>query len=196
MPRPPNPDVRRRLLAAGRDLVHAHGFAASGVKEITDAAGVPKGSFYAYFPSKEALAAAVLEDYWSDIEARILPLLDADGPARERLERFFHALADEHESADFLLGCLVGNMSLELGGSSDLVRAELVRILDRWGDALADCVRWGQESSGDVSADLGSHELAAVLIEAWEGAALRGKVTCSRAPYDRFETVTLPALLQ
>ncbi len=196
MPRPSNPDVRRRLLAAGRDLVHAHGFAASGVKEITDAAGVPKGSFYAYFPSKEALAAAVLEDYWSDIEARILPLLDAGGPMRERVQRFFHALADEHESANFLLGCLVGNMSLELGGSSDLVRAELVRILDRWSDALADCVRSGQESSGDVSADHGSHELAAVLIEAWEGAALRGKVTRSRAPYDRFETVTLPALLQ
>jgi TetR/AcrR family transcriptional repressor of nem operon len=38
--------------------------------------------------------------------------------------------------------------------------------------------------------------LASVLIEAWEGAALRGKVTRSRAPYDRFEAVTLPALLR
>ncbi|MDR3659864.1 MAG: TetR family transcriptional regulator C-terminal domain-containing protein [Mycobacterium sp.] len=195
MPRPSNPDVRRRLLAAGLELVHAHGFAASGVKDITDAAGVPKGSFYAYFPSKEAFAAAILEHYWSDIEARILPLLDADGLARERLTRFFHALADEHESADFLLGCLVGNMSLELGGSSELVRAELTRILDQWGEALADCVRLGQERSGDINVDLGSGELASVLIEAWEGAALRGKVTRSRAPYDRFEAVTLPALL-
>ena len=76
MPRPPNPEVRRRLLAAGLDLVHAHGFAASGVKDITDAAGVPKGSFYAYFPSKEAFAAAILEHYWADIEARLLPILD------------------------------------------------------------------------------------------------------------------------
>ena len=50
MPRPANPDVRRRLLAAGLDLVHSRGFSASGVKDITDAAGVPKGSFYAYFP--------------------------------------------------------------------------------------------------------------------------------------------------
>ncbi|MUL48151.1 TetR family transcriptional regulator [Mycobacterium sp. CBMA293] len=196
MPRPSNPEVRRRLLAAGLELVHAHGFAASGVKDITDAAGVPKGSFYAYFPSKEAFAAAILEHYWSDIEARILPLLDADGLAGERITRFFHALADEHESADFLLGCLVGNMSLELGGSSEPVRAELTRILDRWDEALAGCVRSGQGSSGDIDADLGAAELASVLIEAWEGAALRGKVTRSRAPYDRFETVTLPALLR
>nr|WP_238391682.1 MULTISPECIES: TetR/AcrR family transcriptional regulator [unclassified Mycolicibacterium] len=183
-------------MAAGLELVHAHGFAASGVKDITDAAGVPKGSFYAYFPSKEAFAAAILEHYWSDIEARILPLLDADGLAGERITRFFHALADEHESADFLLGCLVGNMSLELGGSSEPVRAELTRILDRWDEALAGCVRSGQGSSGDIDADLGAAELASVLIEAWEGAALRGKVTRSRAPYDRFETVTLPALLR
>src|SRR6201999_1199099 len=109
MPRPPNPEVRRRLLAAGLDLVHARGFAASGVKDITDAAGVPKGSFYAYFASKEAFAAAILEHYWSDIETRLLPILSDDGPAQRRITRFFHALTDEHEAGDFLLGCLIGN---------------------------------------------------------------------------------------
>lgn len=196
MPRPSNPEVRRRLLAAGLDLVHARGFAASGVKDITDAAGVPKGSFYAYFPSKEAFAAAILEHYWADIEMRLLPILNADGLAQERITRFFHALADEHEAGDFLLGCLVGNLSLELGGSSDPVRAELVRILERWDEAVTACVRSGQGGSGDIRADLDAAELASRLIEAWEGAALRGKVTRSRIPYDRFEAVTVPAFLR
>ncbi len=195
MPRPPNPEVRRRLLEAGLELVHARGFAASGVKDITDAAGVPKGSFYAYFPSKEAFAAAILDHYWSDIEARLLPILEADGKAQKRITQFFSALADEHEAGDFLLGCLVGNMSLELGGSSEPVRGELLRILGRWDDALAACVRSGQDRSDDIRADLTAEELASLLIEAWEGAALRGKVTRSRAPYDRFEAVTVPALL-
>jgi TetR/AcrR family transcriptional regulator, transcriptional repressor for nem operon len=196
MPRPANPEVRARLLAAGLDLVHARGFSASGVKDITDAAGVPKGSFYAYFPSKEAFAAAILDHYWSDIEARILPVLDARGTAQERITRFFRALADEHEAADFLLGCLVGNLSLELGGSSEPVRAELLRILSRWDDALAGAVRSGQRGSDGVRTDLGAEEIASLLIEAWEGAAIRGKVTRSRAPYDRFEAVTVPALLR
>ncbi|MGO9925166.1 MAG: TetR/AcrR family transcriptional regulator [Mycobacterium sp.] len=195
MPRPPNPEVRRRLLAAGLELVHAHGFAASGVKDITDAAGVPKGSFYAYFASKEAFAAAILEHYWTDIETRLLPILDADGSTQERITRFFHALADEHEAGDFLLGCLVGNLSLELGGSSEPVRAELIRILGRWDTAITTCVRSGQRGPGDIRADLAAGELASQLIEAWEGAALRGKVTRSRVPYDRFEAVTVPALL-
>ena len=195
MPRPPNPEVRSRLLRAGLDLVHARGFAATGVKDITDAAGVPKGSFYAYFPSKEAFAAAVLDYYWSDIEARVVPILESDGPARERITRFFKALADEHEAGNFALGCLVGNLSLELGGQSEPIRVELARILRRWDDAVAACVSAGQGGSG-FRVDRSAEELASTLIEAWEGAALRGKVTRSRAPYDRFEKVTLPALLQ
>jgi TetR/AcrR family transcriptional repressor of nem operon len=195
MPRPANPEVRRRLLAAGLDLVHARGFTASGVKDITDAAGVPKGSFYAYFQSKEAFAAAILEHYWSDIESRLLPILEAPGPAQDRISRFFHELADEHEAGDFLLGCLIGNLSLELGGSSEPVRAELGAILDRWDAALEACVRSGQSGAGAIRADLDASELASLLIEAWEGAALRAKVTRSRTPYDRFEAVTVPALL-
>src|SRR6476659_11363181 len=88
MPRPSNPEVRRRLLAAGLDLVHARGFAASGVKDITDAAGVPKGSFYAYFPSKEAFAAAILDHYWSDIEARSCRSWTHMGPRKNGLHIF------------------------------------------------------------------------------------------------------------
>jgi TetR/AcrR family transcriptional repressor of nem operon len=196
MPRPANPEVRRRLLNAGLDLMHARGFAASGVKDITDAAGVPKGSFYAYFASKGAFAAAILEHYWADIEQRLLPILDADGLPQERIIRFFRALTDEHEAGDFLLGCLIGNLSLELGGSSEPVRAELVSILDRWDEALTACVRSGQVGSGGVRTDLDAAELASMLIEGWEGAALRGKVTRSRAPYERFEAFAVPALLR
>jgi TetR/AcrR family transcriptional repressor of nem operon len=191
MPRPPNPEVRNRLLAAGLDLVHARGFAASGVKEITDSAGVPKGSFYAYFPSKEAFAEAILENYWADIETRLLPILGGDGSTQERITRFFHAMADEHGAGDFLLGCLIGNLSLELSSSSELIRAEVASILDRWAAALAECLR-----AGAIRADPDAIELASRLIEAWEGAALRGKVSRSRVPYDRFEAVTVPALLR
>lgn len=175
--------------------MHAHGFAASGVKDMTDAAGVPKGSFYAYFPSKEEFAAAVLRHYWSDIETRLFPLLDTSEPPPQRIGAFFHALADDHEAGDFLLGCLVGNLSLELGGSSEPARIELARILDRWDEALASCVRLGQTATYGIRTDTDATEIAATLIEAWEGAALRAKVVRDRRPYDRFESITIPALL-
>ena len=190
MPRPPNPEVRKRLLAAGLDLIHARGFAASGVKDITDAAGVPKGSFYAYFASKEEFAGAILEAYWVDIETRLLPILDGEASTQERITSFFHALADEHQAGNFLLGCLIGNLSLELSSSSEPIRGRLIDIVDRWGSALAECLR-----SGDLREDLVADEVACRLIEAWEGAALRGKMIRSRVPYDRFEADTVPALL-
>jgi TetR/AcrR family transcriptional repressor of nem operon len=191
MPRPPNPEVRKRLLAAGLDLIHARGFAASGVKDITEAAGVPKGSFYAYFASKEAFASAILDAYWVDIETRLVPILDGEGSTRERITHFFHALTDDHETADFLLGCLIGNLALELSSNSEPIRAQLITILDRWGNALAACLR-----SGDLGDGLDADEIASQLIEAWEGAALRGKMIRSRIPYDRFEADTIPALLR
>ncbi|HEX4391977.1 MAG TPA: TetR/AcrR family transcriptional regulator [Mycobacterium sp.] len=192
MPRPSNPEVRKRLLAAGLELIHLRGFAASGVKDITDAAGVPKGSFYAYFPSKEAFASAILDAYWVDIETRLVPILGGgDGSVQERITRFFHALADDHEAANFLLGCFIGNLSLELSSSSEPIRAQLVSVLERWGSALAECLR-----SGDLREDLDADDVASRLIEAWEGAALRGKMIRSRIPYERFEADTIPALLR
>jgi TetR/AcrR family transcriptional repressor of nem operon len=75
------------------------------------------------------------------------------------------------------------------------VRDQLTSILDRWDVALTACVRAGQHDAA-VRTDLDAGELAAALIESWEGAALRGKVTRSRAPYERFEAVTVPALLR
>jgi TetR/AcrR family transcriptional repressor of nem operon len=191
MPRPSNPEVRKRLLAAGLDLIHLRGFAASGVKDITDGAGVPKGSFYAYFPSKEAFASAILDAYWVDIETRLVPILGVDGSMQERITRFFQALANEHEAGNFLLGCLIGNLSLELSSSSEPIRTQLINILERWGNALAECLR-----SGDLREGLDADDVASRLIEAWEGAALRGKMIRSRIPYDRFEADTVPALLR
>lgn len=58
------PNVRERLLDAGVEAFHRRGFNGCGVQEITEAAGVPKGSFYNHFASKEALGAAVLDRYW------------------------------------------------------------------------------------------------------------------------------------
>ncbi len=115
----------------------------------------------------------------------------AKGPRRRESQRFFHALTDDHEAADFLLGCLIGNLSLELSSNSEPIRAQLISVLERWGTAIAECLR-----SGDLGDGLDADEIASQLIEAWEGAVLRGKMIRSRIPYDRFEADTIPALLR
>src|SRR5262245_41369913 len=102
MPRPPNPEVRTRLLETGRAVVHKQGFNGCGVQDITEAARVPKGSFYNYFESKESMAAEILEEYWESIGERYGPLLREGRVAPlARVRKFFHGLSQDHREHDF-----------------------------------------------------------------------------------------------
>ena len=196
MPRPANPEVRSRLLSIGRAVVHDRGFNGSGVQDITAAAGVPKGSFYNYFDSKESFAAEILDDYWLSIEQRHGPILyDARLKPLVRIRRFFKALSQDHREYDFTLGCLIGNLSLELANGSDETRVKLADVLDRWEKALAACLREAQQRS-ELDGDTDPDQLAAIMIEAYEGAVMRGKVERNGKAFERFENVVLPLLIR
>ena len=195
MPRPANPETRSRLLEKGGDLVSSRGFNATGVQEITAAAGVPKGSFYNYFDSKEAFAVAVLTDYWDAVVAEFGPILDdRNAPPLSRIARYFAGLAEFHERRRYAVGCLIGNMALEVTPTSEEVRIKLSAIYREWSAALAGCLREAQEE-GSLSAEKDSAQLAVALIDAFEGAVMRAKVERSRAPFDSFERFVLPALI-
>ncbi len=138
MPRPANPETRSRLLERGADLICSRGFNATGLQEITDAAGVPKGSFYNYFDSKEAFAVEILSEYWDLIVEGYGPILrESDIPPLSRIARYFQGLAEFHERRRFAVGCLIGNMALEVTPSSEDVRSKLVAIYREWSAALA-----------------------------------------------------------
>ena len=195
VPRPANPEIRRRLLAVGQDLIYVQGFTAAGVKDFAAAAGVPKGSFYNYFDTKEQYASEVVTAYWASIEAAYGPILsDPELEPLSRITRYFRALADDHARRGFIVGCLIGNLSLELAATSEQTRATLQLLVARWENALADCLRKAQKR-GQVSADRDVAELAALLIEAWEGAVMRGKLDRSETAYRRFEQAAVPRLL-
>jgi TetR/AcrR family transcriptional repressor of nem operon len=195
MSRPANPHTRTSLLDSAERLISERGYNGVGVKDIVDAAGVPKGSFYSHFDSKEALGVEVVDRYWDAAETRHQALLeDTAVPPQERIRAFFAALADDHELREFTVGCLLGGMALELSNTSPKTRASVSRLFERWEDRVAATLAEAQQR-GELAADRDVHELAAALVEAWEGAAMRGKVEQQRAPYERFEQVTLPQLL-
>ena len=195
MPRPANPETRSRLLEKGADLVSSRGFNATGVQEITAAAGVPKGSFYNYFDSKEAFAVEVLSEYWDDVVELYGPILtDHRSPPLSRITRYFEGLADFHARHRYAVGCLIGNMALEVTPSSEDVRARLAAIYREWSTSLADCLREAQVRK-ELAPGRDANQLAAALIDAFEGAVMRAKVVRSRAPFDSFERCVLPCLL-
>jgi TetR/AcrR family transcriptional regulator, transcriptional repressor for nem operon len=195
MPRPSNPDVRRRLIEGGLILVGQQGFAGSGVADITGFAGVPKGSFYQYFESKQAYAVELLDDYWATIEASHAKVLrDERYAPLDRIARHFRSIGQDHKQQKFALGCLIGNLGIEMADASQGAQTKLGQIIKRWASLLSDCLRQAQAADElDKKEDV--QELAAALIDAWEGAVMRAKIERTGAAYKRFQTVTLPHLL-
>src|SRR5690242_6007908 len=101
----PRPNVREKIVDAGLKVRIEKGFNGCGVQDITDAAGVPKGSFYNHFESKEALAAEVVERYVRDYPRRAA-LADTSLPALQRLRVHFERLNQAFADARFGRGCL------------------------------------------------------------------------------------------
>jgi TetR/AcrR family transcriptional repressor of nem operon len=131
----------------------------------------------------------VLETYWAALEKAYAPILrDPKRRPTDRVLTFFHALSDEHQRENYTLGCLLGTLALELSSSSLDVRSKVAGLLERWVALLTACLSEAQ-TIGELGSDIEARELAAILIEAWEGAALRGKVLRNESPYRWFETV-------
>jgi TetR/AcrR family transcriptional repressor of nem operon len=195
MPRPSNPDVRRRLIESGLTLIGKQGFAGSGVADLTASAGVPKGSFYQYFESKQSYAIELLDEYWRAIEDKHTKvLLDDRYAPLDRIARHFHSIGQDHKQQKYALGCLIGSLGVEIAGVGEGAQAKLRQILKRWASLLSTCLKQAQEVD-DLDRKQDVEELAAALIESWEGAVMRSKIERSGASFKRFETVVLPRLL-
>ena len=191
----PKPNVRDKLLVAGLETMHRLGYNGCSVQDITQAAGVPKGSFYNHFESKEALGAELLDLYWQKAAQASLRILSDEAlPPLERLNRYFDALTVSLASLSYEQGCLLGNFGAELSDQSRLVRDRLSSLLAGWTRALECCVRDAQRA-GEIRADLDAAVLAAFLVNAWEGTVLRTKVDRDGRAIAQFRTVVFSAIL-
>ena len=125
-------DIPRRLTAAGHELFTRCGYHATGIQQITDQAGVPKGSFYNHFESKEAFAAAIIQHYaqWVD-ESWERCRSDAPPGAHEAVRHVFTRFIAHHEQQG-CQGCLVGNFAAEVAETSALCCGVLNTALAGW----------------------------------------------------------------
>lgn len=178
-------ETRERLLDEGLKLFLREGYTAIGIKRIVDAAGVPKGSFYHFFPGgKEDFAADVVDLYARNAARTRKELLaDAAGSPLERLRGYFEHYARYFESIDFHEGCLLGNLGAEIADMSTEVRGRIAAAFRAWEEdidrALQEAVDQGE--LGDVAS---TRTIARYLIHSWEGALLRMKVEKSSAAID------------
>ena len=168
-------DVRQHLLDTGRALIQGRGFTAVGLAELLGTAGVPKGSFYYYFDSKEQFGEALLDGYFQVYLEALEGLLGSDGtPARARLMRYWKRWMDIQQLGPCQEQCLVVKLAAEVSDLSEPMRAALRRGTDRIIERLAGCIAEGA-ADGSMAAPE-PRTLAQALYELWLGASLLTKV--------------------
>ena len=161
---------RERLLREGARQLYARGFHGTTVDGILEAAGVPKGSFYHHFGSKEAFAGEVLRRYmdlqlerlgrWSDIRGQSTPKV---------LSGYFREMADGFVRSDYRRGCLAGKLSTELAASHQGFQEQLRSDMVAWKQGITTLLESGQ-ARGDVRADRPAEALADAVLALVQGA--------------------------
>ena len=190
----PKPNVKEQLVTTSLSLLHSKGFNATSVQDITAAAGVPKGSFYNHFASKEALGLEVLQRYTEKAAELGAALHDTSLSPLERIQQYFRDYIESNVANDFNCGCLLGNFSTELSNQVPAIRQEMQRSFGKSAGALASVIAAGQRD-GSIGATTPAGELADFVTDAWQGAVLRSKAEHSREPLERFARVVLQRIL-
>jgi TetR/AcrR family transcriptional repressor of nem operon len=179
-------DTRAELIAAGMQLLASQGYNATGIDAVLKRTGVPKGSFYHFFGSKEEFGLAVIEEFAGRFLARLEVFLADETLTpltrlRVFLERGLAQLAD-HQCT---VGCLIGDLGQELAASNERLRVRLDEILLSWRERFAACIREAQQA-GELPPSYDPSVIAGFILSGWEGAVLSAKVTKSPKPVQDF----------
>lgn len=158
-----------------------HGYHGLGIQPLLVAAKVPKGSFYHHFADKEDFALQVIDQYMRDVHAGLDACLGEEGrPPLERVRRFFEMTRQSYKEEGYL-GCLLGGLGQELSGANIVFRKKIERCFTQIADRTADCLEEARRR-GDLPADADTRRMASLLVDCWEGAALRSRLRGNATP--------------
>lgn len=171
-------DAREKILSAAQSLIKLRGYSALGVAEICKTAGVPKGSFYYFFESKESLALAVLDEHWADQKRTWTRILSSDEEPLRRLFRLFQETeADQHagqQSCGTVSGCLFGNLTLEMSNQTEAIRTRLQEIFDAQVEMVEAVIAEALERDEVTTPD--TRQAAQAVVAQLEGQVLFAKL--------------------
>src|SRR5574343_73037 len=177
-------ETRELLLRAGLEVLTEKGFAATGIDEVLKRVGVPKGSFYHYFDSKEAFGADLIERYASYFARKLeRHFRDDSMTPLERIKAFVDDAQAGMARHDFRRGCLIGNLGQEMAALPESFRARLNAVFCDWERRLACCLETAKEA-GEIPAVVDCAQQATFFWIGWEGAVLRAKLERSAKPLE------------
>lgn len=173
--------TKQRLLDVGMAMLLEHGYHGLGIQALLDAAQTPKGSFYHFFQDKEDFALQVIDQYMQGVHAGLDACLsDTSRPPLERVRRFFEQTRQSYKREGYL-GCLLGGLGQELSGANDVFRRKIEKCFTEISERTAACLEEARQR-GDIAADADTRRMAGLLVDCWEGAALRSRLRGNASP--------------
>ena len=181
-----NRDTRAELIRSGLEQLTESGFASSGIDPILKKVGVPKGSFYHYFASKETFGLAIIESYANYFAHKLdTYLLDETYPPLIRIKNFVENAKAGLSHHHFKRGCLVGNLGQEVDLLPESFRKILIDIFNSWQLRISDCFKLAK-NNGDLSVTADCEQLAEYFWIGWEGAVSRTRLVQNSTPLDNY----------
>jgi TetR/AcrR family transcriptional repressor of nem operon len=175
--------TRESLIQAAAHLFHERGYNATSVQDIVSEAGVPKGTFYNYFESKEALAIAASDVFHPRVLSMLV--LEASTSPSRRLRQYFRAISKELQRFEYLRGCLVGNFASEITNATPALKKRVAEHLDEATWRMGVVIEQGQKA-GEIQADIPPMDLARFLLNSLYGAIFRSKTETTDRPMRLF----------
>jgi len=173
--------TKQRLLEAGLAMLLEHGYNDLGVQALLAATRTPQGSFYHHFHDKEDFALQVVDEYMRQVHAALdMCLEDESRPPLARVRRFFE-MTQQHYRREGYMGCLLGGLGQELSGVSEVFRRKIDGCFTEIASRIAVCLEKARKR-GDIPSDSDTRRMASLLVDCWEGAALRSRLRGDAAP--------------
>jgi TetR/AcrR family transcriptional repressor of nem operon len=173
--------TKQCLLDAGLTMLLEHGYNDLGIQALLAATCTPKGSFYHHFKDKEDFALQVIDGYMEQVHAGLdICLEDTRRPPLDRVRHFFELTRKNYRKEGYM-GCLLGGLGQELSGVSEVFRRRIEGCFTEIAARIAVCLEEAR-TSGDIPADSDTRRMASLLVDCWEGAALRSRLRGSAAP--------------
>ncbi|MFD1744357.1 TetR/AcrR family transcriptional regulator [Rhizobium helianthi] len=187
--------TRDRLISEGMRQLLAHGYEGVGIGPILKSVGVPKGSFYYFFQSKDDFVVAVIEAYeakYQQLRERFFT--DSRLEPLDRLLAYFDALEQEFRAEAPYAGCLYGVIAQSAAGRSAVVLDAVAQAFERWEKSIQG-VLLAAQLNGDLAENEDIEHLTASIVEGYEGALIRAKAKEDVSAFTRFREFGLRRLI-
>jgi TetR/AcrR family transcriptional repressor of nem operon len=185
--------TKARLIEAGLRMLLERGYNNLGLQALLEETGIPKGSFYHHFADKEDFALQVIDAYIGEVHTVLdLCLGDDTQTPLTRIRRFFETVRLKY-SEDGYMGCLMGGLGQELSGTSEVFRQKIEWCFSSIAERLAACIELAKQH-GEIAANRDSRAIANLLVDCWEGAALRSRLRKTPLSLDAMLDFSMQAL--